>query len=137
MGSDFLVAQFQFITVQDPNDNDKATKRLARSHAVKQALQSKRKLQKASMQNFCIQDGKNSKRSIRRGQHDRPQASPLVILGAGSLDPFDSLPIKGTRLQHLLSNRGHFSPYNMQHNLTLFRPGQTGTRASLQHLSRP
>ncbi|RBR25385.1 uncharacterized protein FIESC28_01822 [Fusarium coffeatum] len=98
------MAKFQFIAVQDPNDNDKATKRLARSHAVKQALQNKRKLQKASMQNFCIQDGKNSKRPRQKGQHDGPQASPLVILGAGTLDPFDSLPIKSSRLQHLLNN---------------------------------
>lgn len=112
--SDFLVAQFQFITVQDPNDDDKAAKRLARSHAVKQALQNKRKLQKASMQNFCIEDGKNPK---HKGKHDRSQASPLAIVGASTLDPFDSLPVEGSRLQHLLNNRKHFSS-SIQLNLT-------------------
>ena len=129
MGSNFPVAQFQFITVQDPNDNDKAAKRLARSHAVKQALQNKRKLQKASMQNFCIEDGKNLN---REGKLD------VSRLGAASLDPFDSLPIKGTRLQHLLNNRKGFSSYDTQTQAdTLFRPSPTGPRASLQYFSRP
>ena len=104
------MAQFQFITFQDPNDNDKAVKRLARSHAIKQALQNKRRLQKAYMQNFHIEDGKTPK---CKGKHE----SPLTILGASTLDPFDSLPIKSSRLQHLLNNCKYFSS-TIQLNLT-------------------
>ncbi|KAI1068117.1 hypothetical protein LB507_004335 [Fusarium sp. FIESC RH6] len=89
------MVRFQFITVQDPNDNDKAAKRLARSHAVKQALQKKRDLQKASVQNFYVEDGKNLN---RKGKLD------VSRLGADSLDPFDSLPIKSSKLQHFLNN---------------------------------
>lgn len=103
------MVQFEFITVQDPNDNDKAAKRLARSHAVKQALQKKRDLQKASVQNFYVEDGKNLN---RKGKLD------VSRLGAGSLDPFDSLPIKSSRLQHFLNNRKRFCSYDIQSRLT-------------------
>ncbi|UZP32279.1 hypothetical protein NXS19_000095 [Fusarium pseudograminearum] len=83
------MAQFQFITFQTPNEqNDKTTRRVVRSHAVKQALQNKRNLEQASMENFFIHTLKDGK----------------TTLGASTIDPFDSLPIKGARLQHLLNN---------------------------------
>jgi hypothetical protein len=102
------VPQFQFITFQDPSkENDKAAKRLARSHAVKQALQNKRKLQQASMQNFCIrtvEDEEDPKRPARKGKRDGFIAPSLATLATSALDPFDTLPVKGSILQRLLNN---------------------------------
>lgn len=85
-----------------------------RSHAVKQALQNKRNLKQASMENFCIhtvKGGKSVKRAIRKGIPDESLVSPPTTLGASTIDPFDSLPIKGARLQHLLNNRQSLNPF--------------------------
>jgi hypothetical protein len=101
------VTHFQFITFQSPNDqNDKITKRVARSHAVKQVLQNKRNLRQASMDNFyihTIKGGKNAEETIGKAFPEISSALSPATLSAGIMDPFDSLAIKGTRLQHLLN----------------------------------
>jgi hypothetical protein len=103
------VTQFQFISFQETSD--KNTKRLARSHAVKQALQSKRKEQKASMQHFCIrtiEDEKKPKRGQRRGKPGGTLTPSPISLSATVLDPFQTLAVDTKRLQALLNN-GEFS----------------------------
>jgi hypothetical protein len=104
------VTQFQFISFQ--KTSDKNTKRLARSHAVKQALQSKRKEQKASLQNFCIrtiEDGEKLKRGTRRGKSGATLTPSPISLFASVFDPFQTLAVDTKRLQALLNN-GEFSP---------------------------
>ncbi|CEI63545.1 hypothetical protein FVEN_g6676 [Fusarium venenatum] len=59
------------------------------------------------MENFCIhtpENGNSIKRAIRKGNHDRYLAPSPATLSASTIDPFDSLAIKGTRLQHFLNN---------------------------------
>ncbi|KAM5526269.1 hypothetical protein FOXYSP1_02313, partial [Fusarium oxysporum f. sp. phaseoli] len=100
---------FQFVSVQATPDktSDKAAKRLARSHAVKQALQRKRQLQQKSMQHFSVrtidderqQTGRNCK-----GQCDKRLTSSPASLSASLLDPFQSLAVDSKRLQVLLND---------------------------------
>jgi hypothetical protein len=104
-----LVVDFQFVSVQATPDktSDKAAKRLARSHAVKQALQRKRQLQQKSMQHFSVrtidderqQTGRNCK-----GQCDKRLTSSPASLSASLLDPFQSLAVDSKRLQVLLND---------------------------------
>ncbi|KAL6918674.1 hypothetical protein FSST1_002700 [Fusarium sambucinum] len=59
------------------------------------------------MENFFFhtpKDGNSIKRAIRKGNRDRSLALSPRILSASAIDPFDSLAIKGTRLQHFLNN---------------------------------
>lgn len=134
------VTQFQFITSEGPNgQNDKAAKRLARSHAVKQALQNKRKRQKASMQNFLVhtaKDEKNLKRHARVGKCAGPLVLPTFTRDASILDPFQTLPVSISRLKVLLNNCKPVPTYCrvVCTDTGLFRPGSTGPRASFQHL---
>ncbi|KAH6653251.1 hypothetical protein BKA67DRAFT_593227 [Truncatella angustata] len=98
--------RFQFISVQAPDDaKDPATRRLARSHAVKQALEKKRKLQQESTDNFRVIGLRDKP---RRSASKRPRtgtfgASPFS-LSADLLDPFQTLAVDSSRLQALLSN---------------------------------
>ncbi|KAF4969183.1 hypothetical protein FSARC_3559 [Fusarium sarcochroum] len=100
--------RFQFISVQVPDEaNDLATRRLARSHAVKQALQNKRKIQQASMQNFRVKtpnDEDKPKRTIRKSNHAGVPVSSPVSLSASILDPFQTLAVDSSRLQILLND---------------------------------
>ncbi|KAK2684028.1 Fungal transcription factor [Fusarium oxysporum f. sp. vasinfectum] len=101
--------QKAFVSVQATPDktSDKAAKRLARSHAVKQALQRKRQLQQKSMQHFSVrtidderqQTGRNCK-----GQCDKRLTSSPASLSASLLDPFQSLAVDSKRLQVLLND---------------------------------
>ncbi|KAG7438688.1 hypothetical protein Forpi1262_v000132 [Fusarium oxysporum f. sp. raphani] len=103
------MVDFQFVSVQATPDktSDKAAKRLARSHAVKQALQRKRQLQQKSMQHFSVrtidderqQTGRNCK-----GQCDKRLTSSPASLSASLLDPFQSLAVDSKRLQVLLND---------------------------------
>ncbi|VZH95141.1 unnamed protein product [Fusarium fujikuroi] len=103
------MAHFQFVTVQGPPDktSDKAAKRLARSHAVKQALQKKRQMQQQSMQHFAvrtIEDEREQTRSICRRHCTKRTIPSPVSLSASLLDPFQSLAIDSKRLQILLND---------------------------------
>jgi hypothetical protein len=102
------VTQYQFITFKTPNEqNDKATKRLARSHAVKQALQNKRRIQQAFMQNFCIrtiEDESKPMRAVRKSRQAGHSAPSPLSLSGNVLDPFRTLAVDSKRLQILLNN---------------------------------
>ncbi|KAF5561826.1 nucleoside diphosphate sugar epimerase [Fusarium phyllophilum] len=103
------MAHFQFISVQASPDksSDKATKRLARSHAVKQALQKKRQLKQASMQHFSvrtIEDEREQTKSICKRQWSKRTIPSPVSLSANLLDPFQSLAVDSKRLQTLLND---------------------------------
>ncbi|RDW60540.1 hypothetical protein BP6252_11923 [Coleophoma cylindrospora] len=96
---------FQFISVQTPDvPKDRITRRVARSHAVKQALQTKRKLQQESGDNFRVT---TSKHKPKRDLSSRSCTGTLVMsslysLSAGALDPFQTLAVNSSRLQILL-----------------------------------
>ncbi|OKL63696.1 hypothetical protein UA08_00716 [Talaromyces atroroseus] len=98
-------ARFQFISVRD--SKDRITRRLARSHAVKQALENKRKLQQESRDNFRVTTSKDRPRNLmtkKRTCTSSPTASLLSPLSAGTLDPFQTLAVDSSRLQTLLGN---------------------------------
>ncbi|KAK0724292.1 hypothetical protein B0H67DRAFT_640860 [Lasiosphaeris hirsuta] len=103
--------QFQFISVQDPDDaKDGVKRRLARSHAVAQGLERKRKLQQASGGNFVVRTGK-SYRARGPAANPKPSRDRALIpnllsaqVSAGTLDPFQSLAVDSSRLQALLGN---------------------------------
>ncbi|KAF4335648.1 hypothetical protein FBEOM_10485 [Fusarium beomiforme] len=101
------MTQFQFVS-QTPNETtDKAAKRVARSHAMKQALQKKRQLQQASMQNFSVrtvEDERKQARSQRNKKCDKQLIPSPASLSASMLDPFQSLAVDSKRLQILLND---------------------------------
>jgi hypothetical protein len=80
-------------------------RRRARSHAVKQALENKRKLQQESMENFRVSTSKDYPRRLG-SKITRTQAliAPTFSLSAGMLDPFNALAVDSSRLQMLLSD---------------------------------
>lgn len=92
--------------MQAPDDaKNQKMKRLARSHAVKQALESKRKFQQESGENFRATTFKNTpKRPIGKRLRSGTLAVPIISLGTGVIDPFQTLAVDSLRLQMLLSN---------------------------------
>ncbi|KAI0522091.1 hypothetical protein F5B22DRAFT_458317 [Xylaria bambusicola] len=93
--------RFQFITVHAPSGpRSPATRRLARSHAVKRALEKKRKIERESKKNFRIITIRDE---IERTHEDVVAMSPFS-LSAGTLDPFRTLAVDSSRLQALLSD---------------------------------
>ncbi|KPM35519.1 hypothetical protein AK830_g11061 [Neonectria ditissima] len=97
---------FQFISVQTPDAaKNKVTRRLARSHAVKQALATKRKLQQESSDNFLVTTSMDKpKRLARKNPRAGTVAASLFSLFAGALDPFQTLAVDSSRLQTLLGD---------------------------------
>merc|ERR1711939_916922 len=66
--------KFQFISIHSPDDaKDRRTRRQARSHAVKQALSNKRKLQRESRENFLVLSSRDYAKSLV-GKKARTQA---------------------------------------------------------------
>ncbi|KAI0430261.1 hypothetical protein F5Y09DRAFT_341797 [Xylaria sp. FL1042] len=106
-GTDVTRAEkFQFISIQGPDDpKDRATRRLARSHAVKQALKNKMKIQQESSDNFrvMIPQDKLGRFAKRRTPVRTIFMSPFS-LSAGKLDPFETLAVDSPRLQTLLAD---------------------------------
>ncbi|KAI8950416.1 hypothetical protein F4801DRAFT_345346 [Xylaria longipes] len=100
------VEQFQFISIQAPDDaKDDATRRLARSHAVKQALRHKRKTQQDLRDNFRVTTSQDKPvRFVKRRTRVRTIATPLLSPSIGMLDPFHTLAFDTSRLQTLLSD---------------------------------
>jgi hypothetical protein len=108
MVSNYENGQFQFVPVHGPHVlKDKAAIRSARSHAVKQALDNKRKHQQQSRQNFRMtttstkSNHKSRTPSIKKHRTVLPVLS-LFSLDASALDPFQSLAVDSARLQTLL-----------------------------------
>ncbi|RKK72119.1 hypothetical protein BFJ69_g10382 [Fusarium oxysporum] len=103
------MVDFQFVSIKATPDktSDKAAKRLARSHAVKQALQRKRQLQQKSMQHFSVRTIDDERKQTGRnckGQCDKRLTSSPASLSASLLDPFQSLAVDSKRLQVLLND---------------------------------
>ncbi|KAK8067212.1 hypothetical protein PG997_013959 [Apiospora hydei] len=103
---------FHFVTDQGAPSATKqlATRRQARSHAVKQALENKRKLQQKAGDNFRVATPKDlvprekSKNQKTNAEEDR---RPRICssLSVGLLDPFQTLAVNSSRLQALLSTQ--------------------------------
>lgn len=97
----FLDNNFRFVSVQNPGDiKDRAAKRLARSHAIKHALESKRKVQQQSALNFRIPVAplkENINKSACKAQLTHIIAS-LPPLSTGALDPFQMLGVDSSKL---------------------------------------
>ena len=97
-----------FISMQAPDEaKDQITRRLARSHAVKQALENKRKLQQESRDNFRVTTSKDKlklRRLVNKRTRTRALAVSLFSLSAVTLDPFQTLAVDSSRLQTLLGN---------------------------------
>ncbi|RYC62085.1 hypothetical protein CHU98_g4137 [Xylaria longipes] len=84
---------------------DDATRRLARSHAVKQALRHKRKTQQDLRDNFRVTTSQDKPvRFVKRRTRVRTIATPLLSPSIGMLDPFHTLAFDTSRLQTLLSD---------------------------------
>ncbi|KAL2831403.1 hypothetical protein BDW59DRAFT_140140 [Aspergillus cavernicola] len=95
--SSIPTGQFQFISIQAPHDaKDQIQRRLARSHAVKHALQNKRRQQQKSRDNFRVTTVEDSPRKV--------VSRPRFSLSAGALDPFQTLAVDASRLQTLLGD---------------------------------
>jgi hypothetical protein len=78
---------------------NQTARRLARSHAVKQALENKRKLQRESRYNFRITTSKDKPKWLMSNRaHTRAPATSLYSLSAGALDPFQTLAVDSSRL---------------------------------------
>ncbi|KAJ8131521.1 hypothetical protein O1611_g2104 [Lasiodiplodia mahajangana] len=103
------VGQFQFISIQAPGDGkDRITRRRARSHAVKQALKNKRKLQQESRDNFRVTTSQDRPgMSVGRRARTGIMAMSFLSPSAGKLDPFETLAVDASRLQALLNDLNH------------------------------
>jgi hypothetical protein len=135
-----LDSAFHFITIQNPDAaRDPETRRQIRSHAVKQALQGKRKVQRESRDNFRATSlSKISPRRLeQRGTQTSPfiPGSPPLSQWASSLYPLDGFAADSSRLKALLTHR-KFSQgvrnYFLQAHTKSHRCSQAGCGASVQ-----
>ncbi|KAI1420459.1 hypothetical protein F5Y12DRAFT_772925 [Xylaria sp. FL1777] len=130
------VEQFQFISIQTPdNPSDRATNHLARSHAVKQALEKKRKIEQESRENFRVMVPQDKLgRFVRKRRQARAVAMSPFSLCVGTLDPFQTLAVDSPRLQTLLGDyeaRRSLEPvFNIAEQLT-FQSFRTVFRTGL------
>ncbi|KAL4995584.1 hypothetical protein BDV10DRAFT_202876 [Aspergillus recurvatus] len=102
-----MAGEFQFISIQvEDAAKDKATRRQARSHAVKKALEKKRKHQQLSRNNFMVSTfGDLDNNPIERAKsRTSTTIAPLFSRLSGTLDPFGSLAVDSSRLQVLLDD---------------------------------
>ena len=96
---------FHFVLSQTPNDTkDRLSRRLAKSHAVKKALEKKRLKSKNDFRVSTVKDVQG--RGLANSQ--RLDFDPCIKLlngpSPGTLDPFKSVPVDSVRLQILLHN---------------------------------
>lgn len=103
--------------MQDPHaPKDVGARRLARSHAVKQALRSKRNLQQKVHGNFfsvMLQHGPG--RSVVKGtQLSQTLARSPFSLSADALDPFNTLAVDSSRLKVLLKQCEYSPKHGLQ-----------------------
>lgn len=98
-------ANFHFVTVSHPNDGkDRRIRRKARSHALKQALESKRRAQQQSGDNFRLSSASDFSRGVVTKRDARNLVVPSRSPSASKLDPFQSLAVDSSRLQALLGD---------------------------------
>ncbi|KFY35025.1 hypothetical protein V494_06274 [Pseudogymnoascus sp. VKM F-4513 (FW-928)] len=87
---------FRFVSVNNPRAaKDPESSRLARSHAVRQGLKAKRKLQEKSNVNFRV--------GIPTKNIQESRSIGLASLSPSTHDPFDMLVVDSWRLKSLLS----------------------------------
>lgn len=87
---------FRFVSVNNPRAaKDPKSSRLARSHAVRQGLKAKRKLQEKSNVNFRV--------GIPTKNIQESRSIGLASLSPSTHDPFDMLVVDSWRLKSLLS----------------------------------
>jgi hypothetical protein len=80
-------------------------RRRARSHAVKQALENKRKLQQESRDNFRVLTSKDYPRRLgSKVTRTQNLIAPTFSLSADMLGPFKTLAVDSSRLQALLGD---------------------------------
>lgn len=106
---------FHFVTVEAAPTQARqlATRRQARSHAVKQALENKRQLQREAGNNFRVATWKDvavpprkKKPKSQKAHTTEDQSIPICLsFSASALDPFHTLAVNSSRLQALLSMR--------------------------------
>ncbi|GLB11892.1 hypothetical protein AtubIFM57258_009166 [Aspergillus tubingensis] len=110
-----MAGEFQFIAIQvNEPVKDKATRRRARSHALKKALERKRKDQQQSRTNFILTTFEDPSLNADFNEvvetaktcamtRDSPPA-PIFSLLSDALDPFQTLAVDSSRLQALLGD---------------------------------
>ncbi|KAL4757329.1 uncharacterized protein BDW70DRAFT_153463 [Aspergillus foveolatus] len=105
-----MAGDFRFISIQvNDHAKDKATQRQARSHAVKRALERKRKQQQLSRANFIIKSFEDRDLDDT-GETAKPctvtssSLAPVLSHLSGALDPFQTLAVDSSRLQALLGD---------------------------------
>ncbi|KAL4745766.1 hypothetical protein BDW72DRAFT_207914 [Aspergillus terricola var. indicus] len=105
-----MAGDFRFISIQvNEHAKDKATQRQARSHAVKRALERKRKQQQLSRANFIIKTFEDRDLDDH-GETAKPctvtstSVAPALFHLSGALDPFQTLAVDSSRLQALLGD---------------------------------
>ena len=102
----FSGGQFHFISIQNPDD--RTARRLARSHAVAQGIENKRKLQQKMGLNFHAVSLKGDLgQPARKRKRDQALVAPLCSVSAPS--PFQMLAAESPRLQALFSRRKIFA----------------------------
>lgn len=95
---------FQFVTVGDPHEpHDHKKQRRIRQHAIRSGIQNKRREEAKRNDNFVTVD--IDIRTGRMKQRLVPNNAMVMAkpLSSGVLDPFDSLPGDGRRLQTLMA----------------------------------
>ncbi|RAL06947.1 uncharacterized protein BO97DRAFT_481602 [Aspergillus homomorphus CBS 101889] len=106
---------FQFISIQANGQvKDRATRRRARSHAVKTALGKRRKEQQLARTNFIVKTVEDPHLHLKIDNsagtakpctvHDAGLSAPLHSPVSGALDPFQTLAVDSSRLQALLDD---------------------------------
>ena len=108
---------FHFVSVEAAPSKARqvATRRQARSHAVKQALENKRKLQQEAGDNFRIATSRDVAPRKKPLKRQKTQVENRLVpicpdLSASALDPFQTLAVNSARLQALLSTREPLRP---------------------------
>ncbi|RAH81587.1 hypothetical protein BO86DRAFT_430525 [Aspergillus japonicus CBS 114.51] len=110
-----MAGDFQFISIQvNEPVKDKATRRRARSHALKKALERKRKDQQRSRTNFILttfEDPDIDPNFNDSAQTVKPYTmtctnppAPVYSPLSSALDPFQTLAVDSSRLQALLGD---------------------------------
>ncbi|RDW64358.1 uncharacterized protein DSM5745_09769 [Aspergillus mulundensis] len=101
-----MAADFQFISIQVNDDaKDRAARRQARSHAVKKALEKKRKRQQLARNNFIVTTLEDRGGSVEFGlSQSVARKAPISGQISNGLDPFETLAVDSSRLQILLAD---------------------------------
>ncbi|KAL7917136.1 hypothetical protein ACQKWADRAFT_307473 [Trichoderma austrokoningii] len=96
---------FKFVSIKGPcSKQDRSASRLAKSHAVKQALKAKRLLEQESKHNFRVTLLKEERNRLMKEPFSVNSPALIPSLSASAIDPFGVLPVDNSRLQMLLED---------------------------------